>query len=163
MITDFSALLLWLFVVNLGIAFGAGLYEQRVVVSRWLSSSTNLREPHWHGEMARQDDPGRKFWGLISTVPLTLITLVNLYAAWHAVGIIRGPWLAAGLIELAGRVFTFSYFIPTMVRLMNVVDSPVAVATATRWRNLNYVRLAIGFSAWILSLRAFSLFYQQRG
>jgi hypothetical protein len=163
MITDFSAVLLWLFVITLGIAFGAGLYEQRVVVSQWLSSSTNQREAHWHGERARQDDPGRKFWGFVSTIPLTLITLANLYAAWHAAGIVRGPWLAAAIIELAGRVFTFSYFIPTMVRLMNVDDSPAAVATASRWRNLNYVRLAIGFAAWIFSLRAFSFFYQQRG
>ncbi len=27
-------ILLWLFVINLGIAFGAGLYEHRIVVSR---------------------------------------------------------------------------------------------------------------------------------
>jgi hypothetical protein len=29
--------LLWLFVINLGIAFGAGIYESRVVVPRWES------------------------------------------------------------------------------------------------------------------------------
>lgn len=28
--------LLWLFVLNLGIAFGAGLYEARISVARWL-------------------------------------------------------------------------------------------------------------------------------
>jgi len=27
--------LLWLFVINLGIAFGAGIYESRVVVHQW--------------------------------------------------------------------------------------------------------------------------------
>ncbi|MGH7315473.1 MAG: hypothetical protein ACREJS_04355 [Candidatus Rokuibacteriota bacterium] len=27
--------LLWLFVLNLGIAFGAGIYEARVVIPRW--------------------------------------------------------------------------------------------------------------------------------
>lgn len=26
---------LWLFVINLGIAFGAGLYEARVVIPQW--------------------------------------------------------------------------------------------------------------------------------
>jgi len=31
--------LLWLFVINLGIAFGAGLYEHRIVVGRWLTSA----------------------------------------------------------------------------------------------------------------------------
>ena len=32
-----STTLLWLFVIDLGIAFGAGLYEHRIVVPRWLS------------------------------------------------------------------------------------------------------------------------------
>lgn len=30
-------ILLWLFVINLGIAFGAGLYESRTTVPQWLS------------------------------------------------------------------------------------------------------------------------------
>jgi len=29
--------LLWLFVINLGLAFGAGIYESRVVVPRWMN------------------------------------------------------------------------------------------------------------------------------
>ncbi len=29
--------LLWLFVLNLGIAFGAGLYEQRIILPQWFS------------------------------------------------------------------------------------------------------------------------------
>jgi len=33
-------ILLWLFVINLGIAFGGGLYEQRIVLPQWFSSSS---------------------------------------------------------------------------------------------------------------------------
>ena len=33
-------LLLWLFVINHGIAFGAGLYEQRVILPQWFSRSS---------------------------------------------------------------------------------------------------------------------------
>lgn len=33
--------MLWLFVINLGIAVGAGLYESRIAVPQWLS----LRAP----------------------------------------------------------------------------------------------------------------------
>ena len=33
-------ILLWLFVINHGIAFGAGLYEQRVVLPQWFSRSS---------------------------------------------------------------------------------------------------------------------------
>lgn len=30
---------LWLFILNLGIAFGAGLYESRIAVPQWLSGT----------------------------------------------------------------------------------------------------------------------------
>jgi hypothetical protein len=83
-----STIILWLFVMNLGIAFGAGLYEHRIVVSTWISSS---QEPgaHWNAEAARRDDTGRKFWAFVTTVPLTLLTLANLFAAWRASGAVR--------------------------------------------------------------------------
>ena len=155
-----QAILLWLFVINLGIAFGAGLYEHRIAVSRWLESSDS--GAHWNAEAARRDDTGRKFWGFVTTLPLTLLTLANLYAAWRASGPVRGWWLGAALAALADRVFTFSYFIPTMVGLIRAADSPASVAVATRWSSLNYLRHAIVLAAWLMSLRAFSLFYQQR-
>jgi len=75
-------ILLWLFVINLGIAFGAGLYEHRIVVSRWIraSSATGVQ---WDVAAARQDDTGRRFWGFVTTGPLTLLTLANVVVAWH--------------------------------------------------------------------------------
>ena len=157
-----STILLWLFVINLGIAFGAGLYEHRIVVSRWISSSPETGA-HWNAEAVRQDDTGLRFWAFVTTGPLTLLTLANLFAAWRASGSVRGWWLAAALAALADRAFTFSYFIPTMVGLMGATDSPASVAAATRWSNLNYLRHAIVLAAWLASLRAFSLFHEQRG
>jgi hypothetical protein len=148
---------LWLFVINLGIAFGAGLFEHRIVVSRWISASTESGV-HWNAELARQDDTGRRFWAFVSTVPLTLLTLVNLICAWRFSGPGRGWWLAAALVALADRAFTFSYFIPTMIGLMKAPDSPEWVAVATRWANLNYVRHAIVLAAWLAALQAFALF-----
>jgi hypothetical protein len=155
-----STIILWLFVMNLGIAFGAGLYEHRIVVSTWISSSRESGA-HWNAEAVRRDDTGRRFWAFVTTVPLTLLTLAHLFAAWLASGAVRGWWLAAGLAALADRAFTFSYFIPTMVGLMRATDSPAAVAVATQWWNLNYLRLAIVLAAWLAALRTFALFYQQ--
>jgi hypothetical protein len=152
-----SATLLWLFVISLGIAFGAGLYEHRIVVPHWISSSKDSG-PHWNAEAARRDDTGRRFWAFVTTVPLTLLTLANLVVAWRAPSPVRWWWLVAGLAALADRAFTFSYFIPTMVGLMRAVDSPGSVAVATRWWKLNYLRHAIVLMAWLASLRAFSLF-----
>jgi hypothetical protein len=94
-------------------------------------------------------------------LPLTLLTVANLFAAWRASGAIRGWWLAAGVTALADRVGTFSYFIPTMVGLMRATDSPEAVGIATRWGNLNYLRHAFVLAAWLAALRTFALFYQQ--
>jgi hypothetical protein len=152
-----STWLLWLFVINLGVAFGAGLYEHRIVVSDWIATSSD--GARWNADAARDDDTGRRFWVFVTTVPLTLLTIANTYAAWHAIGPLRAWWLAAALAAVADRVFTFAYFIPTMVGLMNTPDSPDAVAVATRWSNLNYVRHAIVLVAWLAALRAFALMH----
>ena len=154
-----STVLLWLFVIFLGITFGAGLYEKRIVVSRWLRSSEDSGR-HWNAEAARQDDTGRRFWAFVTTVPLTLITLASLIFAWRTPGPVRGWWLAAGILALGDRAFTFSYFIPTMIGLMRAADSTVSVKKATRWANLCYVRLALVLAAWLTALNAFSLFCQ---
>ena len=154
------AIVLWLFVVNLGIAFGAGLYEHRIVFPQWLESSLEFGT-HWNAEAVRRDDTGRRIWVFASTVPLTLLTLANLFVAWRATGPVRGWWMAAALLALADRAFTFAYFIPTMVGLMGAPDSPEAVAAATRWGQLNHLRHAIVLTAWLSSLKAFALFHQR--
>jgi hypothetical protein len=148
--------LLWLLVVNLGIAFGAGLYEHRIGASRWLTVSAS--EVHWNAETAQGDDSGRRFWAFVTTMPLTLLTVASLYAAWHSAGPARSWWLAAGVFALADRAFTFAYFIPVMVRLMRAADSPASVALATQWLRLNYLRHAIVFVAWLTALRALERF-----
>jgi len=158
MSSTMSTAVLWLFVMNLGIALGAGLYEHRIVVSRWISAGES--GAHWNAEAARQDDTGRRFWAFVTTLPLTLLTLANLLAAWRSSGAVRAWWMAAALAAFADRAFTFSYFIPTMVGLMRAPDSPVAAAAAIRWAHFNYVRHAIVVAAWLASLRAFALLAQ---
>ena len=153
-----SRALLWLLVINLGIALGAGLFESRIVVPRWISSSPDLVR-HWNAEAARQDDTGRRFWAFVTTLPLTLLTLANLIAAWRTPAPMRGWWLTAAIAAVADRVVTFAYFIPTMVRLMRASDSPESVAVAIRWAHLNYARLAILLAAWVTALKALSLSY----
>lgn len=151
-----STVLLWLFVVNLGIVFGAGVYEHRVVVSRWLGRPERPGG-RWDAATARLDDPGLRFWVFASTIPLTLLTLGNLGAAWQATGGLRGWWLAAALLALADRAVTFAYFIPTMVRLMRTEDSPGARARASRWSSLNHLRHALVLAAWLAALQSFAL------
>jgi hypothetical protein len=97
--------------------------------------------------------------GLCHDGSLTLLTLANLVMAWRAQGVVRGWWLGAALAALADRLFTFSYFVPTMVKLMEdeTLDQSQAVAMASRWGQLNYLRQLFVLIAWLLALNVFSL------
>ena len=51
-------ILLWLFVINLGIALGAGIYEQRIVIPQW----ENIPPQEW-------PNTGIEFWAYVTTGP----------------------------------------------------------------------------------------------
>jgi hypothetical protein len=108
-----ARIVLWLFVIDLGIAFGAGIYEARVVVPQW----ANMAPETW-------PNTGLLFWVYVTTVPLTLLTVASGIFAWREYPPVRSWWLrAVGLVAIE-RIATFSYFIPTMLRLMTAVSSP---------------------------------------
>jgi hypothetical protein len=151
-----SSLVLWLFALNLGVVFGAGVYEHRIVLPRWLRAEPEGGR-HWHADAARADDVGRRFWVFVSTLPLTCLTLASLYFAPGASGPAGSWWLTAAWVALAERLATFAYFVPAMVGLMKVPDSAAAVARARRWSALNHVRHALVLAAWLASLRALAL------
>lgn len=140
-------ILLWLFVINLGVAFGAGVYEARVVIPGW----RDLPPREW-------PNTGILFWVYVTTVPLTLLTLANLVAGWTTRGPQRRWWLGTAAIATVERIATFSYFIPTMVRLMSG-ELPAAEEEAglSSWLFYNHGRHMLTFAAWLLALRALSL------
>ena len=149
-------LVLWLFVVNLGLVFGAGVYEQRIVAPRWLERRTG--EPaRWDAASVRSDDVGRRFWVFAATIPLTVLTFASLALAWRADSAALAWWLAAASLAAIERLATGVYFIPVMVRLMRAADTPDVVAAATRWSRLNLLRHLLVLAAWLASLRAFEL------
>lgn len=156
-----STVLLWLFVMNLGIALGAGLYESRITVPDWIDTSGAAAT--WNAEAARADDTGRRFWVAVTTVPLTLLALANLFAGWRAPRPVRRWWLAAAATAIVDRAFTLGYFVPAMIGLMERPDSSEAVADALRWAQLNHLRHVIVFLAFMASLRTFSLLYSLQG
>jgi hypothetical protein len=139
---------LWLFVINLGIALGAGMYEQRVVISQW----ENIPPQEW-------PNTGLLFWAYVTTVPLTLLTLANLVAAWLHRGTRRRWWLGAVTIIGVERIATFSYFIPTMVWLQGTEGLPEAEVRAalSHWLLLDYGRHVLTLAGWLAALKAFSL------
>jgi hypothetical protein len=154
-----SSTLLALFVIDLGIVFGAGIYEARISVPRWLGLP-NVDGVRWHPEEAKRDDVGRRFWAMTTTVPLTLLTIGNLWSAWQSSGASRSAWLVASVAALTDRVLTFSYFIPRMVVLLRSDDGPEARARAKEWAKLNYLRLLFVSIAWLAALVAFARLHQ---
>jgi hypothetical protein len=153
---DLPSFVLVLFVIFHGIAFGAGLYEQRVVVPRWMGRSPDGSR-YLHPEAMRVDDSGRRFWGFVSTGPLSLLTLINLYFAVTSTAPVHSLWLAACVVTLVERIFTFAFFIPKAIGLMRSDASSTATAlhTAERWRSLNWLRLLLSLVGWLLALLAY--------
>jgi hypothetical protein len=140
--------LLWLFVLNLGIALGAGIYESRVVIPLW----ENTPPQTW-------PNTGLLFWVYVTTVPLTLLTLANLVAAWRDQGTRRYWWLGAVAIIIVERIVTFLYFIPTMLWLMEAEDLSQAEVNAalSQWLLLDYGRHVLTLVGWLAALKVFSL------
>ena len=150
-------ILLWLFVINLGIAYGAGLYEKRIVLPQWFSKSEES-EFRVNSDVMRQTNTGLRFWAYVTTVPLTVLTLANLVVALQSQDPRHDWWLAAAIIILVERIGTFAFFIPTAIKLMNTEMPAATVSTmVSRWIYLNYVRDALTLIGWLAALKAFSL------
>lgn len=152
MLTEFQTVVLWLFVIFLGIATGAGIYEERVVVPFWFG--TRNGGVKLSPENMRNTDPGRNFWVFVSTIPLTILAIMSLTVS-------TGPgcelWLSAAVIELACRFATFCYFIPRALRMMRAdadAESPHMAAMAKQWQMATKLRSLLTLVAWIFALKS---------
>ncbi len=141
-------IVLWLFAINLGIAFGAGIYEARVVVPQW----ANIPPKEW-------PNTGLMFWVYVTTVPLTLLTVASLIAGWLTEGPMRFWYLTAACIVVVERIATFSYFIPRMLWLTGAEGlSDVDIkASLSQWLFVNHGRHALTLAGWLAALKALSL------
>lgn len=156
---------MWMYTLNLGIAFGAGYYENKVVVPLWIRFEDSEMEDKKYDVVVdaaemRRIDTGRKFWAFVSTIPLTSLTITQLF-----VKRINGRydtdalnWLqlstAFSCIE---RLLTFTFFIPNAIKLMNADESGVDDShkqIALRWTRMNYLRLLLSGFAWITAMKA---------
>jgi hypothetical protein len=148
-----ARVVLWLFVIDLGIAFGAGIYEARVVIPRWAGTAP-----------ATWPNTGLLFWVYVTTAPLTLLTIASAILAWREHSPLRAWWLRAVALAALERVATFSFFVPTMIRLMSTesVSQAEVDATLSRWLLLNNGRHLLALGAWLAALSAFSLQHARR-
>jgi hypothetical protein len=152
---NITEIVLTAFIINLGITLGAGLYETRIVLPLWFHRTPN-RGYQVDFEAMHIIDPGKKFWAFVTTIPLTLLTIVNLVFAYKAMAPLHEWWVCATIIVLLERIGTFTFFIPTAIKLQKAENLPVAKTTgiASLWIRLNYVRIALTLAALLFSLKA---------
>jgi hypothetical protein len=158
-----SRILLWLWIINLGIALGAGLYESRIVLPDWL-----YRRPDgawfWDAAAARHSATGLRFWAFVSTGPLTLLTLANAAFGFRAPSPLRRGWVGIAFLGAIERMFTFGYFIPTMLRLLSGdLSQQAAVDLARQWQALDHLRHALLAVVLLGCLRVFAQLHVEVG
>ena len=147
---------LLLFILNLTIAVGAGLYETRIVLPLWfVRQADNIY--FINTTAMQQTDTGRRFWGMVTTLPLTLLSLINLYYAFSSNTVAHIWWLLGTLLILLERLATFTFFIPTAIALQSNKNLPVEKKSrlAVQWLRFNYLRNGATTIGMLLCLKAF--------
>ena len=153
-----ARILLWLFVVGLGIAAGAGLYETKTQMPRWVRSARANGLP---SQVASSANTGMQFWLYTTALPLTLLTLASFFAIRFVDPETRKWWLIAAWASLGSQILTLAYFIPTLLQLSGGQETN-ARAVAFQWAQVNWFRHALSFVAWLSALQAFACFARMR-
>jgi hypothetical protein len=89
---------------------------------------------------------------------LTLLTLASLAVTWE-VREFAEKVVARGSGHYASkRIGTFSYFIPTALKLLRAeTSSATRSAMAPLWMRLNWLRASLSLAGWLAALKALSL------
>jgi len=153
-----ARILLWLFVVGLGISAGAGLYETKTQMPRWVRSARANGLP---SQVASSANTGMQFWLYTTALPLTLLTLASFFAIRFVDPETRKWWLIAAWASLGSQILTLAYFIPTLLQLSGGQETN-ARAVAFQWAQVNWFLHALSFVAWLSALQAFACFARMR-
>lgn len=158
-----AKIVLWLFVVMLGIENGAALYEMSVITPLWGGSPPDsVTAFYYHNTVNPQQtlNAGGRFW-IFATPFLGLLSIATLLTGRNTSSAHR-KWRIAG----AGLVFflivvTFAWFVPNILLLQSrevLTMDPERVANlANWWVTLNYGRAILGLIAFFLTLRALTV------
>jgi hypothetical protein len=100
-----ARILLWLFVIGLGIAAGAGLYETKTQMPRWVRSARANGLPT---QVASSANTGMQFWLYTTALPLTVLTLASFFAIRFVDPETRKWWLMAAWASLGSQILTLA-------------------------------------------------------
>lgn len=156
-------IIFWLFAIALGIELGAGLYETLVVVPVWSAAIPDSVTAYYQLNVTQPQfalNAGPRFW-MFFTPTLGLLSIATLLSA-RGTNSLHRKWRVAGAgLTLFVVLCTFAWFVPNIIKLLGpdvlTMTREDLASTANAWVNLNWVRVMLGVSAWLLSLRAFSI------
>jgi hypothetical protein len=154
-----ARIVLWLFVICLGLDLGAGIYEARVVVPLWADGVPDtLAAGNPYGRVAV--DAGMHFWAYMTSAVAVLAILTLVFGILAPMPR-RGWQIFAAAVELVAVAMTLLYFRPTLVRLFLSHGAGLSAAeiasTVGRWVTWSRVRIVISLLAWCAALRAATL------
>lgn len=156
-------ILLWLFVIVLGIELGAGLYETLVVLPLWTSAIPESVIVYYRHNAADPQfalNAGGRFW-MFQTPFLGLVSIATLLSGLRTRPEHR-KWRIAGTgLALLVVISTLAWFVPNIIKLGGQVVLTMSrddvASIANTWVTLNWVRVIVYSLAWLAGLRAFSI------
>lgn len=157
-----AQIILWLFIISLGIEIGAGLYEIFVLVPLWADSADSVIA-FYRQNIASQNlriNAGGRFWMFAS--PLLTLLSVAVMLSGRKTNLEQRRWRmrAGGLVFLV-MCGTFGWFVPNIMTLQSekvLTMNPETVASiAFWWSHLNWLRAFLAIVAWLFALRALSI------
>ena len=153
-----AQILLWCFVIALGVLIGGAVYETLVITPLWAGSPPESVRG-WNADPRYAILPV-KFWGIFTPL-VTLLALLALISGWRTTPARRRWLLAAALCFGASVLSTALFFVPTIVELLAQKGAGLSAAEITskaqQWVAFNWLRLAAVAAAWLASLRALSI------
>ena len=154
-----ARIVLWLFILSLGLDFGGGIYELRVLGPEW-SRALIDHVPAAEAFVRMSPSAGTRFW--IFVAPAVAILAVALLVTGRKSASQHRRWRRiAGGVELFVVLTTFAYFAPTITTLLapghGGLPLEAVAAKARLWFALNGGRAALSLGAWLAALRALSL------
>ena len=157
-----AQILLWLFVIVLGIEIGAGLYETLVVVPLWSAAPPDsVVAYHQHNTSNPQLslDPGGRFW-MVNTPLLGLLAVAALLSGLKTRPDHRRWRIVATGAAIVVVAATFAWFVPNIMILNEGgrgLSAGEIADVSNLWVRLNWVRVFVYSAGWLAGLRALTI------
>jgi hypothetical protein len=154
-----AQIVLWLFVIVLGVELGAGLYETLVIMPLWsLSPPDSVVAYHQHNVAYPQFalNAGGRFW-MFNTPLLGMAAIAALISGLKTRPKHRKWRVAATVLALIVVVFTFAWFVPKIMILGQGgpgLSAEQITSLTNWWVRLNWGRVVLYSAGWLAALRA---------